>query len=115
MRLIDADALKKSWRMANDCNACERNPRICTYETVYMRDICDAIDEAPTVGEWISVEDRLPEADGYYLTYDAPACMTDMLYYSSKYKAFNAHYGPDTAISTITHWMPLPEPPEVSE
>ena len=75
MRLIDADALKKRCRMSNDCDNCERNPRACTYEPVYVMDVCDAIDEEPTVepfGKWISVKERLPE-DGLVgkLVYDA--------------------------------------------
>ena len=43
------------------------------------------IEHAPTVGEWISVKDRLPpKNDKRVLTYGNP----------------------------VTHWMPLPEPPK---
>lgn len=66
--------------------------------------------------EWISIEDRLPEKDGFYLVYA---------------KSYNAFF-PDVSIQeyvreigftydrylsedSITHWMPLPKPPEEDE
>ena len=74
MRMIDADALKKDWSMANKCEECPQDARKCQYEQNFTRmDICDMLDEAPTVGGWISVKDRLPEKDkdviiyGYYV------------------------------------------------
>lgn len=65
--------------------------------------------------QWISVEDRLPE-EGAYLAV-------------SKAKPFVANYGknlwqvfiPGVAllfqpvVDDVTHWMPLPQPPEEKE
>ena len=53
--------------------------------------------------EWISVEDRLPEETGPYLVYrkENPYPTTRIWvaeYWDSK--------------TTITHWMPLPDPPK---
>lgn len=59
MRLIDADALTKEIEDFNckDCNHYNYvRCRACPID-----DAVTYIDEAPTVGEWISVEDRLPE------------------------------------------------------
>ena len=47
------------------------------------------VDKGVTVQGWISVEDRLPDRDGWYITQT------------------NA-----TGRSNGTHWMPLPEPPK---
>lgn len=67
----------------------------------------------PTIGEWISVKDRLPEEGKFVL-------VTGNLYP-------NKHVGGTMAVSrridvtywsgfgrtgNITHWMPLPEPPK---
>jgi len=54
------------------------------------------------MNEWISVEDRLPEKDGRYIVVEN-------------------HHGQWIGVSSmrrgdfdmpITHWMPLPSPPE---
>lgn len=59
MRLIDADALKKDWSMANKCEECPQDARQCQYEQDFSRmDICEMLDEAPTVSGWISVKDK---------------------------------------------------------
>lgn len=69
MRMIDADALKKSWSMGDNCEDCPQNVRVCQYVQDFSRmDICEMLDEAPTVGGWISVKDRLPETNDEVLT-----------------------------------------------
>ena len=68
-------------------------------------------------GEWISVDERLPEESGEYLTCRCGDLMT-VLRYSKKHKLFNAYdhheksYSEQYAIS-VTHWMPLPEAPKM--
>ncbi len=60
------------------------------------------------MGEWISVKEKLPKEDGYYLvSYDLGNMgkLTPLRYfYSGCPEAFTA--------TGITHWMPIPEPPE---
>jgi len=68
------------------------------------------------MSQWISVEDRLPEKDGAYLTildgrghgyYGHP----EITYGSHDWHCFwNAR-----GAMIVTHWMPLPEPPERSK
>ena len=108
MRLIDADALKKSWSMGDNCEDCQQNARTCQYEQDFTRmDICEMLDEAPTVSGWISIKDRLPKKDGLYL------CLTMYnnikLYYQinlwEKNHWFWGNYD-------VRYWMPLPEPPK---
>ena len=56
--------------------------------------------------EWISVEDRLPERNGRYITHCKieGQSLVCVLYYC-KVGGFNE--------GTVTHWMPLPEPPKM--
>lgn len=73
------------------------------------------------VTEWISCKDRLPEKSGKYLTvdmdYEYPFLQT--LDYSAKWNGWNCCESiEDEQIAKeyemrVTHWMPLPELPEV--
>lgn len=49
---------------------------------------------------WISVEDELPKKDGRYLFYDEVLGPQVSVYYDGC-----------TFVSSITHWMPLPQAP----
>lgn len=126
MRLIDADALKKRCRMSNDCDNCERNPRACTYEPVYVMDVCDAIDDAPTIGGWISVKDRLPDDQNTVLAVKQlkgggrsiclAYCIREHPTFHPETRTYTKEiYWVCGGNNNITHWMPLPELPEVSE
>lgn len=58
------------------------------------------------MSEWISVEDRLPEFVGEYITFDGISP------YISSYYGNGEWESPDANDPNITHWMPLPEPPK---
>jgi len=58
--------------------------------------------------EWISVADRLPE--GRVLV----ACNGGNMIGVGKYKSSEG-WSLYTGVGTITHWMPLPEPPALKE
>ena len=63
--------------------------------------------------EWISVDERLPEASGECLVATTIGGVYQVNY-SHRHKAFNAtdeENGKQYAFHTVTHWMPLPEPP----
>lgn len=50
MKLIDVDALKANYGMANDCKDCKQDVRSCQYDTIYSKmDFCGWIDDAETV------------------------------------------------------------------
>ena len=50
--LIDRDALKKDYKMGNDCNDCETDWKSCQYDIVYSKmDFCGWLDDAPVVIE----------------------------------------------------------------
>lgn len=72
----------------------------------------DTADIAPRA-EWISVEERLPEESCECLAVSGNG-VTYLLYYSHRYKAFNATDDDDGdrwKLGGFTHWMHLPEPP----
>ena len=59
MRLIDVDAFKADYRMADECKDCKTNVRACEYDRVYAKmEFCSWLDDAPTVapermrGKW---------------------------------------------------------------
>ena len=59
--------------------------------------------------KWISVNDMLPEKDGKYIV-----CTAKGSVYCTRFKAYGKSGSFQTDINThITHWMSLPEPPEV--
>lgn len=60
MRLIDADALKNTHKMSDECDKCETKWKECQYDYIYSKmDFCTWIDDAPTIepeqkkGEWL--------------------------------------------------------------
>ena len=63
--------------------------------------------------EWISVEDRLPDEDGEYLTWDG--LIYFLIWFNASLGLWNVAEGGDTstAIRDVTHWMPLPEAPKM--
>ena len=78
---------------------------------------CEAIDKV-LAGQWISVKDRLPEADfeeyfrinseyPHYLVKIREGVTACILDYNGK-EWVDDYYTP----YTVTHWMPLPEPPK---
>lgn len=59
------------------------------------------------MNEWICTKDRLPDKPGDYLVYCCNWHFVAISYFRGKTTwAKNNKY--------ITHWMPLPEPPETS-
>lgn len=60
MRLIDADALMEKLGMARECKNCPSSKdAIYCKQSSQMVDVCEAIDEMPTIdpvkhGEWVS-------------------------------------------------------------
>ena len=57
--------------------------------------------------EWISVEERLPDGNGRFLTVDKKGDMM-VCYWEKRFGWFASVCNKNA----ITHWMPLPEPPK---
>ena len=96
MRTIDADALLKALDCDPDsCGKCKHD-HDCGKHLIYTRnDICLTIQESPTVGDWISVEDRLPEAGKHVLA----TCEVRLFGGGKKYYVCKAYYAPTHTIS----------------
>ena len=68
------------------------------------------------MSEWISVEERLPEADGEYLVLKRHNYRKDDGYMAQEVALFLRTRDPEWVVGNlveVTHWMPLSEPPEV--
>ena len=99
-RMIDADAL------------------IGELHTTYLYDdnarkvIYRKIEEQPTIGGWISVQDKLPEKQGVYLVAFKPPFpkVTIAWWATREYGWYDLEYNFHT--DGISHWMPLPPMPE---
>lgn len=75
----------------------------------------DALDKQP---KWISVKDRLPEADGEYLVLKRHNYRMDDGYMAQEVALFLRTRDPEWVVGNlmeVTHWMPLPEPPKEEE
>ena len=108
MRLIDADALV-DWVL---CNLYDQY-----FDTLTGRQAANiigkVIDESPTVYEWVSVKDRLPEENQEYIVFvtdiEGKKCVTvdHWLPLAHHWFLFD-----DKVENEVTHWMPLPKPPK---
>jgi hypothetical protein len=63
------------------------------------------------MSEWISVEDELPEKSGYVFVVHK-----SNLPFVASYGVWGEEFtvvggGEDSVVHEVTHWMPLPEPP----
>ena len=67
------------------------------------------------MSEWISVEERLPEEKPYRLEFligcKSNGVVHEILYNSKTQKFVSIDKG-NFELKNVTHWMPLPEPPE---
>lgn len=89
---------------------------------------CDCLIHVADGQRWIPVSERLPEKDGGYLVYlegylKGPGYM-EVVKFTPNYRGAEEHlrgktiwykydsdYG-DCELSSVTHWMQLPVPPE---
>jgi hypothetical protein len=101
MKLVTTEAV-----MTALCQHCDSHIEMC--EECGMREIIESVPSA-----WISVKDRLPEESGYYIVY-SPYQKVWFVRWSSVFKAWNCCDDSDEhRLDDITHWMPMPDAPEV--
>ncbi len=72
------------------------------------------------MAEWISVEDRLPAEEGYYLVCidncgEIKMEVMELVKYRNSFNWANHIWSWWQEFNTITHWMPLPELPTIKE
>lgn len=79
----------------------------------YISDIMEHISAEKAAPKWISVQDRLPEPYTRCLVYRydrvTKTHFIDFLWFAGIWRV-----APDYGVAddTVTHWMPLPEPPK---
>lgn len=65
--------------------------------------------------EWISVKDRLPSSEGYYLVLDykhiEKLMFREGFFWTTSCYDYD-HTNEDQKSMYVTHWMPLPQPPK---
>ena len=77
--------------------------------------VTNLLSHGVTVQEWISVTERLPEAGGYVVCIAKRNPFSRFMPMVARIEK-NGWANPITEqyISEVTHWMPLPLPPEVA-
>jgi hypothetical protein len=104
--------------MKNGCDGCMWDKLHCN-ERNYAEEIYNAGYRKQSEGEWISVDDRLPEERvmvlGYVVTDYGDCYPSDCIYVMELihglFYPFNC--SAIKGYSKVTHWMPLPEPPKM--
>lgn len=84
--------------------------RVENYDALALA-LYDAGYRKKSEGEWISVEERLPESLQRVLVIDTKGDMFTSVYISFA-TGKNAWSTQNSYLGDVTHWMPLPEPPK---
>lgn len=105
MRLIDADATIKTLEgLTEQCGGVGAAlVKALVFAALKSQSIL------PTVGGWVSVKDRLPEAGVKCLIRDMKDAAIGMYMENGIWQWADGDF---YAKGGITHWMPLPEPPK---
>ena len=98
--MIDIQAIRDEVKARNDKAG---------YFGVVALELCDEVDRLR--GRWISVDERLPEKQGFYLTARKTGNVGKTFFYTPKYRTGKL-WGGYSCWTSVTYWMPLPEPPE---
>jgi hypothetical protein len=127
VRLIDIkeilqyDGAHFTWSGGKNCLAEQKAAYARGYDAG-MKFIVDEAKKAPTIdpeslrptAHWISVKDRLPAKHECVLIYDSVCHNIYMAWRDDDLDVwFSEEYLPDFVY--VTHWMPLPKPPEVTQ
>ena len=96
-----------------------RVPKLETLERIadglscYVSELLPSYYFPPKKDGWISVKDRLPVAKEVVLAYESAFDSMSMAFRLPDTEEF-INVGDYYALDAVTHWMPLPEPPEVT-
>lgn len=113
MRMIDADRLLNALNsVISDYTSEGKYP-----DRFGIDDAINLVEDAPTLtplNEWISVEERLPEGHMQVLMWSARWKIAEAGSYYNKHFWVYTEIGDGYIADNITHWMPLPAPPNGS-
>ena len=95
---------------------CPDDDGICSKAGTDLRELLDDLENLPSTDvkpvRWIPVTERLPEQSGEYLVILCTIPEVPRLYdYHAPNKEFGQVRGGVWCVEAVTHWMPLPEPP----
>lgn len=62
------------------------------------------------MGNWVSVKDRIPDIEVIACGFQH-GIMIGYIYWDESYKEYRAENDCEI-LTSVTHWMPLPEPPK---
>lgn len=91
-----------------------RKTLLAEYDRVHIGEPGKArklIEDAPAVQQWISVKDRLPEDNSDVLAYMQNS-IESRIFPACYHKGWWEDCIWNTRCLSVTHWMPLPEPPK---
>lgn len=94
------------------------NCKVCGKQEPVMHCVCAECADKLASGQWVSVEDRLPDsqADVLVVAFWHERWQTMIGWHSDigkKWRVITPHG--EREPGGVTHWMPLPEPPEVQK
>lgn len=104
MRLIDADALVEKLKKLYAMAFAEGDS---VYHSAY-RSLAKIVEDAPTIGEWTPVSERLPECSMDVFCYSDLGQMTGYYIPSTKQWFVIRPFIDDIEINVLA-WMPLPK------
>lgn len=104
-RLAEAEALLRELLTTADCDRPPPEDRIDAFLGATMGN------SRRHKAGWIPCDIRLPERDGYYLTYDASTPGAGDEYLVAEFDVRRGCFEDESIGFIPTHWMDLPEPP----
>ena len=101
VELLDEVACKAD---SEQCQKCVKQDCVhCAYENVADHLITKGV----TLQNWVSTDDRFPEENGIYLTFNKKKQYEFHMFQTGK-RMWQGIWEEDG----VTHWMPLPQPPK---
>ena len=127
-RAIDADKAMEiaqikynDWNLAMTAADGQREINLCFKKQELFKAVKAVLECVPTLtqpNEWVSVEERLPEPDfpgqqrGFYLVALSNRTVKELMYEFRHYENMMFDVGWHETAYPVTHWMPLPAPPD---
>lgn len=123
MRPIDGDKLIKNLQLIATCWSVSPFVSKEKHEGAVdmLREVEREVKEASTPtpqNEWVSVDERMPEAEfagqqrGFYLVALSNGVVKELMYEFRHYENMMFDVGWHETAYPVTHWMPLPAPPD---